>query len=317
MATRTPLQTADVSPWLSALGKDPRDVRLSPVEAGTVNTSYVAHLASGERLFLRLYEQQDLEGARREAALLAHLFARDVPTPCPLSTSGATGQAVSEVLGKALVVFPFLEGTTTSQANVTAHHTRVVGHALGKLHLAVTGLEAREGRFGLEPLLERVAAFRTHASCSVRELYPYFLRELPLAEGARIHGLPGGLVHGDLFRDNVLFQGTHLTALLDFESAHRGAFVFDLAVTMLSWCYGSAFEWELARALFDGYTSVRKLQESEWDGFFAEARFACLRFAVTRIADETHRVGKLYPRFLARLAALDSLGPSGLREKLQ
>ncbi len=315
MATRTPLQTEDVSPWLSALGKDPRGVRLSPVEAGTVNTSYTAHLASGERLFLRLYEQQDLEGARREASLLAHLFARDVPTPCPLSAP--SGEAVSEVFGKALVVFPFLEGSTTSQARVTTHHTRVVGHALGKLHLAVTGLEAREGRFGLAPLLERVAAFRTHGSCSVRELYPYFLRELPLAEGARISGLPGGLVHGDLFRDNVLFQGTHLTALLDFESAHRGAFVFDLAVTMLSWCYGSAFEWELARALFDGYTSVRKLDEIEWDGFFAEARFACLRFAVTRIADETHRVGKLYPRFLARLAALDSLGPSGLREKLQ
>lgn len=316
MAIRTPLAALDVAPCLRALGRDPKDLVLTPVHAGTVNTSYVVTLASSERLFLRLYEQQDVEGAMREAELLTTLAARDVPTPCPIARTD--GAAVTVVYEKALVAFPFLAGTTTPQASVTEAHTHAVGVALARFHRAVEGLSAAEGRFGREAVVALARGFRTHPSCGVRDVAPFLVEELLRDDGdaARDPTLPGGLVHGDLFRDNVLFEGPRLTALLDFESAQRGTFVFDLAVVFLSWCYGASFDWSLARALVAGYEEVRPLEEREWAGFFAEARFGCLRFATTRIADDTWRVGKLYRRFLARLTALSALGPRGLRQRI-
>ena len=317
MAIRTPLTPEDVAPCLSAIGHDPRSVTLEPVHAGTVNTSYVARLGSGERVFLRLYEQQDPSGAGREAALLGRLAARDVPTPGPLVR--ADGAYVTLVHGKALVAFPFLEGETTCQAGVTPTKLRAVGSALARLHLAVDGVPAPRGRFEREDLLRLVSTFRVHASCAVRETAPFLARELLRDDGpaARAPSLPGGLVHGDLVRDNVLFRGDELAALLDFESACEGTFVYDLAVVFLSWCYGASFDWDLARALVAGYEVVRPLERREWNAFFAEARFGCLRFATTRIADDTIRVGKHYRRFLTRLTALDALGPSGLVERLR
>lgn len=316
MAIRTPLSLDDVAPCLSDLGRDPTGLVLVPVHAGTVNTSYAVTLASGERIFLRLYEQQDVEGARQEAVLLATLAARHVPTPCPIARSD--GEPVTVVRGKALVAFPFLPGTTTPQASVTVAHTRAVGAALARFHGAVFGLPAAEGRFGRDALLALARGFRTHSSCSVRDIAPFLVAELSRDDGvaARDPSLPGGLIHGDLFRDNVLFVGENLTALLDFESAQRGTFVYDLAVVFLSWCYGASFDWALARALVEGYEEVRPLEELEWAGLFAEARFGCLRFATTRIADDTWRVGKLYRRFLTRLTAISALGPNGLRERL-
>ncbi len=289
---------------------------LVPVAAGTVNTSYVAQLAGGERLFLRLYEDQDVAGARREARLLGTLAARGVPTPSPLS--GPTGaDAVSVVRGKALVAFPVVEGSTPRQSEVTPSHTHAVGAALARLHLAVDGLPAPEGRFGVDALVERVRGFARSDSPAVRELAPVLERDLLAAQAARALTLPGGLIHGDLFRDNVLFQGDRLVALLDFESCQRAPFVYDLAVVLLSWCFASEFEWPLARALFAGYAGVRPPSAEETHGLFAEARFACLRFATTRIADETWRAGKHHGRFLERLAALDALGAHGLRARVE
>src|SRR5262249_38949869 len=129
----------------------------------------------------------------------------------------------------------------------------------------------------------------------------------------------------DLFRDNVLWAtgaGTVQTrmedpivALLDFESASRGAFVFDLAVTLLAWCYGDVLEPPLARALVSGYSSVRPLADREKKALFASARFAATRFTITRITDYAMpgrggegRVIKDWRRFLGRLDVLEAIG---------
>jgi homoserine kinase type II len=124
-------------------------------------------------------------------------------------------------------------------------------------------------------------------------------------------------VHGDLFRDNVLFSSAHsdrIAALLDFESAHEGPFVFDLAVTILSWSFRDDFELPVARAIVSGYRSVRTLDLEESAAFFDEAVLACLRFTVTRITDDAIRVGKRWQRFVQRRLALEAMGPDGVRE---
>jgi homoserine kinase type II len=136
-----------------------------------------------------------------------------------------------------------------------------------------------------------------------------------LAEN-RDRALPAGLVHGDLFRDNVLWTGDRVAALLDFESAFRGPLAYDLAVLVLSWCYADAFEPDLARAMVRSYESVRPLEPIEKRALYTEMRFGALRFTITRITDYSMRGGegrvmKDWRRFLARLDALEAMGQSG------
>jgi len=130
-----------------------------------------------------------------------------------------------------------------------------------------------------------------------------------------------GLVHGDLFRDNVLWKDGRIAALLDFESASHESYPFDLMVTLLAWCFGDGLDADLARAMAQGYARVRPVPEAEAARLHAEGSFAALRFAVTRITDFELRpagsgIRKDYRRFLARGEALEALGPGGLRGML-
>jgi homoserine kinase type II len=138
-----------------------------------------------------------------------------------------------------------------------------------------------------------------------RELYAKFV-------SARDPSLPSGIVHGDLFRDNVLWQAGEIQALLDFESAFHGPFVYDLLVTICAWCYRDGFELSHARAMVEGYTSVRPLVLAERAAVPVEGALGCLRFVTSRITDFELRAEPGSPpvrdfrRFLARLAAITS-----------
>jgi homoserine kinase type II len=120
-----------------------------------------------------------------------------------------------------------------------------------------------------------------------------------------------GVVHGDLFKDNVLWNGTRVVALLDFESASHGLFAFDIMVTLLAWCYGDAFDQTLVSAMLGAYVARRPLGRAERAALLVEGALACLRFATTRITDFSMRAApgqaplRDYRRFLARLSALE------------
>ena len=297
------------------------------IEAGTVNTSYALDLESG-RYFLRIYEEQGRAGAESEAALLLHLAASGVETPAPVVARD--GAMVRTVAGKPAAVFPWIDGDMLCLRAVTPVAGREIGAALARMHLAgpaPTG-SLGAGRFGAQDLVlrcDRVATSRD----DVARAQAGPLRSAILAiDAARRTDLPTGLVHGDLFRDNVLWHESReshdkgsrsslrIAALLDFESAHRGPFAYDIAVTILSWSFRDTFDHDIGRSIVAGYRAVRELEPSEREGLHAEAVFAALRFTITRITDEAIRVGKKWQRFVARREALAQLGPSGLREAL-
>ena len=289
------------------------------IEAGTVNTSYALELGRG-RYFLRLYEEQGQAGAEAEARLLLHLAAAGVPTPAPVRARD--GVMVRALAGKPAAIFPWVDGDMLCLPSVTPAAAHEVGVALARMHLAgppppaagVPPLGA--GRFAPSDLVARCDRVATSRDEVARDqAVPLREAMLAIAERRRLD-LPTGLVHGDLFRDNVLWHEGRIAALLDFESAHRGPFAYDIAVTILSWSFREAFDLDVARAIVRGYREIRELETSEREGLFAEAVFAALRFTITRITDEAIRVGKRWQRFVARREALEQLGPTGLREAL-
>lgn len=283
------------------------------VDAGTVNTSFAIE-AGERRFFLRIYEAQDEAGARAEARLLAHLSARGIPTPEPLAA--LDGEVVRMLAGKPAALFPWIDGAMLCQKSVTPAAAEAVGRALARVHEvgAPPSGALGPGRFGPDELVRRCDRVATSSDSEARSLAGELRCSVERLARLRAETLPSGLVHADLFRDNVLWRTSELVALLDFESAHTGPFAFDLAVTLLSWSFDDTFVPDIARAMVRGYRSARALAPEEREALFDEARFASLRFTITRITDETARVGKRWQRFVARSRELDALGPRGFLE---
>jgi homoserine kinase type II len=215
--------------------------------------------------------------------------------------------------GKPFALFPWVQGDVRCARAVGPEDCREVGSALAAVHLASSGIAPLgPGRFGPDSMLERVRRMEREAPRP--ELMPVltrvrgdYARLVPLRDAT----LPTGIVHGDLFRDNVLFSGSHVVALLDFESAFRGPIIYDLMVTLAAWCYRSSFELELARDMVAGYVASRALEASELSALRVEGALGCLRFAVSRITDFELRAppgtaaARDYRRFLARMDAIE------------
>ena len=306
MALLTPMTEAEGRRLLAPLGV--AQPSFQPLEAGSVNSNFAVEVGGERKFFMRVYEEQGVEGARTELRILQQLAAAGVPVaPAVCVDAGAW---LGRHRDKPVALFPWVAGDIACQGMVDAARARQVGRALAKVHRAgVSDLPA--GRFGPDDIrarLSRVEAESETLAPVARETR----RRLDSQCHRRDDGLPAGLIHGDLFRDNVLWEGQRINALLDFESASHGAFVYDLAVCVHAWCFGDSFDPDLVRALFAGYAAVRPLSARERDAFSTESAVAALRFVATRMTDYSLRAApgqpplRDYNRFLQRYSVAAS-----------
>jgi homoserine kinase type II len=287
------------------------------IPAGTVNTSVAVDTSDGRRWFLRVNEGKSREDVAREAAIVAHLAARGVPAHPPLRVP-ATGEPFLHWQGVYVSLFPWIVGRELSRAELQPHHARAAGAALASLHLAGADFaDRRPGRYELDEILRRLAHIESlshgagdaAADPVLVDAVAVLRPELTAVAAERRPDLPAGLIHGDLFIDNVLFtEDGRLAALLDFEQASWGLLAYDVAVSVLAFGFGrDDFRPDATRAFLDGYRGGRTPTEAERAGFAAELRFASCRFAVTRITDVYLRraagapAGKDFRRYLTRL----------------
>ena len=317
MALLTPISLDQARRLGARYGLDVAAVR--PILAGSVNTNLELTLASGGRAFLRVYEEQTLATAANDARVLTHLAVSGVATPRPMALAADREGFISEHAGKPVAVFPWVDGEMLCQASVTPDAAAQVGEALARVHVAGASLaDAPPSRFGAAQLEGRIRSLRAldlpdEIEAVVEQLAVRLERYVARAPGSD----GAGLVHGDLFRDNVLWRDGRIAALLDFESASHESYPFDLMVTILAWCFNDRLDPALARAMVLGYTRVRPLPEAEVERLYDEGSFAALRFTITRLTDFELRprgtgIFKDYRRFLARAEALDALGKAGL-----
>jgi homoserine kinase type II len=308
MAQFRTLLPADVRAILEALAA-PAYVAHEPIATGTINTNLRVE-TEAHPLFLRINEGKSLDDVLREAAVVAHASARGVPTPAPLRT--AAGEPFVRWSGELASVFPWVPGRTLARPELAPAHAAEVGRALAALHLSSDGFpDHRPGRYEPDEIarrFDRIAALgRPELEEALRALGP----ELGALAAARVPELPLGIIHGDLFVDNVMFEGTRLEALIDFEQASWGRLAYDLAVTTLAFGFGrDDFRGDIVRALLEAYAAARPPSAVERAAFGAELRFAACRFAITRITDVHLRrddgapPGKDFRRYLARLRAV-------------
>jgi homoserine kinase type II len=213
-----------------------------------------------------------------------HLAARGINCPKPIH--GRDGNALRTLAGKPTAITTFLHGLWPRR--ILLQHCRPVGEALAALHLAGQDFDLKR------PNALSVAGWRPLFDASRRHIDPVLQAELQseldFFEQNWPRGLPSGVIHADLFNDNVLFLHDRLSGLIDFYFACNDAFAYDVAICLNAWCFevDGAFNTTKARALLQGYGGVRPLGEDERKVLPLLARGSALRFLLTRLYDWLH-----------------------------
>jgi len=254
------------------------------IAEGVENTNYFVHTARGP-FILTLYEKRV---AREDLpfflGLMEHLAGRGISCPTPLRD--AEGRNLNELAGRPATIITFLEGFWVRRP--TPAHCHAVGRAMAQMHLAGEGFTLKRanalGMSGWRPLYDEFSARCGEISADLKELIE---DELAALSGSWPTGLPQGVIHADLFPDNVFFLSDKLSGLIDFNFACNDALAYDIAVCLNAWCFEQdlAFNVTKGRALLRGYEEVRALTAPECDAMPTLARGAALRFLLTRAYD--------------------------------
>ncbi|KHK92967.1 homoserine kinase [Novosphingobium malaysiense] len=218
--------------------------------------------------------------------LLDHLAARDCPVPRTIHDRNGASHRFHE--GKALALIEFLPGISVSEP--TRAQARAVGAALAQVHLAAADFPAeRRNSMGPDAWRQLLGDCGSEGLESIHPgLAAIVDRELAALSSGWPSDLPSGVIHADLFPDNVLMLGDEVTGLIDFYFACTDITAYDVAVTHAAWCFsadGAGFLPDLSVALMEGYESVRPLSQMERDALPLLAQGAAMRFLATRAYD--------------------------------
>ena len=305
MAVYTAIDQGSLTAFLEAYDLAPL-VTLEGIPQGVENSNY--HLVTeGGRYILTLYEKrvapQDLPFF---LALMDHLAARGVACPTPIH--GRDGQALRSLCGRPAALVSFLEGTSPHRLHVP--HCSALGQALARLHLAGADFGTKRPNTlsvaSWRPLFE---ACRAGADGVQRGLEDEIARELDDLERHWPADLPTGVIHADLFPDNVFFQGWRLTGIIDFYFACTDITAYDLAICLNAWCFepDGAFNITKARQMLAAYRAERPFTARELEALPLLARGAALRFLLTRLFDWQNQVAGALVKPKDPLEYLDKL----------
>ncbi len=258
---------------------------LEGAAGGIENTNYFADTTDG-RYVLTLFERLTAEQLPFYLHLMKHLALRGIPVPDP--QADASGEILHTLKGKPAAVVNRLRGRHHLAPDVA--HCASVGDMLARMHLAGRdyGLHQPNLR-GLAWWTETVPVVAPYLTPEQRSLIESELAWQQHAAASAMHAeLPRGPIHGDLFRDNVMFEGDELTGFFDFYFAGVDSFLFDIAVCLNDWCIdldsGRLVE-PRANAFCAAYHAVRPLTGAELRSLPALLRAAALRFWISRLWD--------------------------------
>jgi homoserine kinase type II len=257
---------------------------LKGIAEGVENSNYLLHTERGFYI-LTLYEKRvDEAELPFFLGLLEHLAVKGVT--CPQPVKNRQGGALGVLAGRPAAIVTFLDGMWIRKPD--ARQCAAVGEALARLHRAGADFPMRRQNAlsldGWTRLFESVHARADHV---VPDLSAAIDAELAHLHAVWPQGLPSGVIHADLFPDNVFFLGGKLSGLIDFYFACTDAFAYDLAITLNAWCFepDGAFNITKGLAMINGYERVRRLDDGEVAALPTLARGASLRFLLTRLVD--------------------------------
>jgi len=260
---------------------------------------------------------------KRELDLM--LFLRKHGFPCYAPLADRRGRHYRESEGAFLTAFRQIDGRYVNPSNLSSAQLENLGRVLADLHLI--GKAYKKGvdnRFAFERVADVYNDARGRLPQYFKRIIRTFDEEVEYLKHYLEGKLPKGIIHGDLFPDQLRFKGDKVAAVLDFESASRGKFIFDLANAVNFLCIDDGrYSLKRFESLISGYEALRTLSLAEWDAFPNELRFSAFRFAVTRLRDffgsegeARERVNKDFQDFYERLRILRREREGGMEPML-
>lgn len=287
MAVYTDVSDTDLAAFLGAFDLG-RVLAFKGIAEGVENSNFFLTTERGSYI-LTLYEKR----VREEdlpffLGLLEHLSKRGIQ--CPLPVRGRDGRTWRTLAGRPAALMTFLSGLSPRRPD--AQQCAELGAALARLHLAGADYgSARPNALSLEGWKPLVKSCEAKANGVRMGLAALIVSELGWLEQHWPAGLPSGVIHADLFPDNVFFVEGKLSGLIDFYFACNDAYAYDVAVCLNAWCFepDGTFNITKGRALLSTYRTVRPLSAAEVAAIPVLARGAAFRFLLTRLYDWINR----------------------------
>lgn len=259
-------------------------VSFKGIAEGVENSNYLVHTDRAP-LILTLYEKRvapsDLPFF---LGLMEHLAGKGIP--CPTPVHDRSGTVLQELAGRPAAVVSFLEGYSLRRPRV--EHCGRLGRALADFHAAGADFPMRRANaLSLDGWRPLAAATAARADEVADGLAADIAAELAFLAANWPAELPQGVIHADLFPDNVFFLGDEISGLIDFYFACNDLLAYDIAICLNAWCFEqpNTINVTKARALLRGYSERRPLTEAEIAKLPVLARGAALRFLLTRLYD--------------------------------
>ena len=283
MAVYTEVADEDLAGFLKAYDLG-RVLSFKGIAEGVENSNYLLRADKGSYI-LTLYEKRVAEGDLPFfLGLMEHLAKRGIT--CPLPVRNRDGVALGRCAGRPAVLVTFLDGLWIRKPD--PRNCAELGETLAKFHNAGRDFALkRENALSLAGWNALAQASETRADEVLPGLAVTIAEELAFLQGNWPAGLPSGVIHADLFPDNVFFLQGDLSGLIDFYFACNDAFAYDIAICLNAWCFepDASFNITKGMALLNGYERVRKLTAKEAAALPVLARGAALRFMLTRLVD--------------------------------
>jgi homoserine kinase type II len=283
MAVYTDVPAEDLAAFLAdyALGEL---LSYKGIAEGVENSNFLVHTRAGSYI-LTLYEKRvAAHDVPFFLALMEHLAARGLT--CPQPVKNRRGDVLGTLCGRPAAVVTFLEGMWIRRP--AAWHCGAVGEALAQLHRAGGDFPLRRANAlsvaGWRALYETC---RERADGVQPKLQQFLAAELAQLERVWPQGLPQGVIHADLFPDNVFFLGDRLSGLIDFYFACTDTLAYDVAICLNAWCFEPDHSYNVTkgRMLLQAYDRLRPLSAAEREAMPVLCRGAALRFLLTRLVD--------------------------------
>lgn len=262
-------------------------VDFTAITAGIQNSNYFIDTSSS-RFVLTIYERVNHSDLPFFLNLMGHLANHNIP--CPALILDKNNNGLNKIKGKPCAITSFLKGGELT--TIENHHISQLGSAIAKMHLAGMSFKfQRANGLGLSGWQNLFATLQNRADEFSPGLSAEITANLDFLKQNWPENLPKGIIHADIFPDNIFFLNDNLAGIIDFYFACNDALIYDLAICLNSWCFEPNLEFnqEKANLLLASYHQIRPITNAELDALPILARGAATRFLLTRLNDWLNR----------------------------
>ena len=257
----------------------------SEIVEGIENTNYKI-ICNGTPYILTIFEKRVNEDDLPFFINLK-LYLNQNNFKCPRPIQNRNGEIINSIKNKKAVIISFIEGNKIDKPNI--NECNEIGKMLGNLHnLTINFNESRQNSLDIKEWRNLLSKCTKNEDKKFDIILKEVENEIDFLESVWPKNIPSGVVHADLFKDNVFFKDEKITGVIDFYFSCYHFFLYDISIVINDWCFdsnGEIFNYEYYKAILNGYNEHKKITQQEIDSFNIILRSAAVRILVTRLHD--------------------------------